>query len=101
MPSMARVCLPLGYYCNCSQTYCETIRNVPTGRSAGESISVTASAWHPVAIVRLMSSPKASKGVRCPQTNGVSERFFGTSRYEHRFRGVITDGDARRAPGAA
>ncbi|MEU4429491.1 integrase core domain-containing protein [Nocardia rhamnosiphila] len=32
-----------------------------------------------------------------PQTNGVIERFFGTLKgtlkYEHLFRGVITDGD--------
>ena len=29
-----------------------------------------------------------------PQTNGVIERWFGTLKYEHLFRGVITDGDA-------
>jgi putative transposase len=32
--------------------------------------------------------------VRSPQTNGVVERFFGTLKYEHLYRGVITDGDA-------
>ncbi|WP_454199309.1 integrase core domain-containing protein [Nocardia sp. Marseille-Q1738] len=32
--------------------------------------------------------------VRSPQTNGVIERFFGTLKYEHLFRGVIADGDA-------
>ncbi|WP_327118548.1 integrase core domain-containing protein [Nocardia sp. NBC_01730] len=32
--------------------------------------------------------------VRAPQTNGVIERFFGTLKYEHLFRGVIADGDA-------
>jgi putative transposase len=32
--------------------------------------------------------------VRSPQTNGVIERWFGTLKYEHLFRGVITDGDA-------
>ena len=31
--------------------------------------------------------------VRSPQ-NGVIERWFGTLRYEHLFRGVIIDGDA-------
>ncbi|MEU7765035.1 integrase core domain-containing protein [Nocardia sp. NPDC049190] len=31
--------------------------------------------------------------VRAPQTNGVIERFFGTLKYEHLFRGMITDGD--------
>ncbi|WP_433709432.1 integrase core domain-containing protein [Nocardia sp. CA-084685] len=31
--------------------------------------------------------------VRSPQANGVIERFFGTVKYEHLFRGVITDGD--------
>ena len=30
--------------------------------------------------------------VRSPQTNGVIERWFGTLKYEHLFRGVITDG---------
>ena len=29
-----------------------------------------------------------------PRTNGVIERWFGTLKYEHQFRGVITDGDA-------
>ncbi|GAB2968716.1 integrase core domain-containing protein [Amycolatopsis acidiphila] len=28
------------------------------------------------------------------QTNGVIERFFGTLKYEHLYRGVIADGDA-------
>ncbi|MFJ1455185.1 transposase [Nocardia sp. N2S4-5] len=32
--------------------------------------------------------------VRSPQTNSVIERFFGTLKYEHLFRGVIADGDA-------
>lgn len=32
--------------------------------------------------------------VRSPQTNGVVERFFGTLKYEHLYRGQITDGDA-------
>jgi transposase InsO family protein len=32
--------------------------------------------------------------VRSPQTNGVIERFFGTLKYEHLFRGPINDGDA-------
>ena len=32
--------------------------------------------------------------VRSPQTNGVVERFFGTLKYEHLFRGPIADGDA-------
>jgi transposase InsO family protein len=32
--------------------------------------------------------------VRSPQTNGVIERFFGTLKYEHLFRGVIADGDS-------
>ncbi|MFF0457992.1 integrase core domain-containing protein [Nocardia africana] len=32
--------------------------------------------------------------VRSPQTNGVIERWFGTLKYEHLFRGVIFDGDA-------
>ncbi|MEV6140505.1 integrase core domain-containing protein [Nocardia sp. NPDC051990] len=32
--------------------------------------------------------------VRSPQTNGVIERFFGTLKYEHLFRGAIADGDA-------
>ncbi|MGO4615467.1 integrase core domain-containing protein [Nocardia sp. 2YAB30] len=31
---------------------------------------------------------------RSPQTNGVVERFFGTLKYEHLYRGVIGDGDA-------
>ncbi|WP_280444138.1 integrase core domain-containing protein [Nocardia brasiliensis] len=31
---------------------------------------------------------------RSPQTNGVIERFFGTLKYEHLFRGAIADGDA-------
>jgi transposase InsO family protein len=29
-----------------------------------------------------------------PQTNGVIERFFGTLKYEHLYRGPINDGDA-------
>jgi hypothetical protein len=29
-----------------------------------------------------------------PRTNGVIGRWFGTLKYEHEFRGVITDGDA-------
>ena len=32
--------------------------------------------------------------VRSPQTNGVVERFFGTLKYEHLYRGRIDDGDA-------
>ena len=32
--------------------------------------------------------------VRSPQTNDVIERWFGTLKFEHLFRGVITDGDA-------
>lgn len=32
--------------------------------------------------------------VRSPQANGVIERFFGTLKYEHLYRGVIADGDA-------
>ncbi|WP_420878900.1 transposase [Rhodococcus sp. (in: high G+C Gram-positive bacteria)] len=32
--------------------------------------------------------------VRSPQTNGVIERFFGTLKYEHLYRGLIGDGDA-------
>jgi putative transposase len=32
--------------------------------------------------------------VRSPQTNGVIERFFGTLKYEHLFRGAIADCDA-------
>jgi transposase InsO family protein len=32
--------------------------------------------------------------VKSPQTNGVVERFFGTLKYEHLFRGYIGDGDA-------
>jgi transposase InsO family protein len=32
--------------------------------------------------------------VRSPQTNGVVERFFGTLKYEHLYRGHIGDGDA-------
>jgi putative transposase len=32
--------------------------------------------------------------VKSPQTNGVIERFFGTLKYEHLFRGPINDGDA-------
>jgi len=32
--------------------------------------------------------------VRSPETNGVIERFFGTLKYEHLFRGVIADSDA-------
>jgi transposase InsO family protein len=32
--------------------------------------------------------------VKSPQTNGVVERFFGTLKYEHLYRGRISDGDA-------
>ena len=32
--------------------------------------------------------------VKSPQTNGVIERFFGTLKYAHLFRGPIDDGDA-------
>jgi putative transposase len=32
--------------------------------------------------------------VRSPQTNGVVERFFGTLKYDHLYRGIIGDGDA-------
>lgn len=32
--------------------------------------------------------------IKPPQTNGVIERFFGTLKYEHLFRGYIGDGDA-------
>ncbi|WP_107987393.1 integrase core domain-containing protein [Rhodococcus sp. OK519] len=32
--------------------------------------------------------------VRSPQTNGVIERFSGTLKYEHLYRGIIGDGDA-------
>jgi putative transposase len=32
--------------------------------------------------------------VRSPQTNGVIERFFGTLKYEHLFRGPINDAGA-------
>ena len=32
--------------------------------------------------------------VRSPQTNGVVERFFGTLKYEHLFRGPIDDAEA-------
>jgi putative transposase len=32
--------------------------------------------------------------VKSPQTNGVIERFFGTLKYEHLYRGLIDDGDA-------
>jgi putative transposase len=32
--------------------------------------------------------------VKSPQTNGVVERFFGTLKYEHLYRGHIADGDA-------
>lgn len=32
--------------------------------------------------------------IKSPQTNGVIERFFGTLKYEHLFRGYINDGDA-------
>jgi putative transposase len=32
--------------------------------------------------------------VKSPSTNGVIERFFGTLKYEHLFRGPIDDGDA-------
>jgi putative transposase len=31
--------------------------------------------------------------VKSPQTNGVIERFFGTLKYEHLYRGPIDDGD--------
>jgi hypothetical protein len=34
--------------------------------------------------------------VKSPQTNGVVERFFGSLKYEHLYRGHIGDGDARR-----
>ena len=36
----------------------------------------------------------SATGVRSPQTNGVIERWFGTSKYEHVFRSVIADGNA-------
>jgi putative transposase len=32
--------------------------------------------------------------VKSPQTNGVIERFFGTLKHEHLYRGPINDGDA-------
>ena len=32
--------------------------------------------------------------VRSPQTNGVVERIFGTLKYEHLNRAILTDGDA-------
>jgi putative transposase len=32
--------------------------------------------------------------VRSPHTNGVIQRWLSTLKYEHLFRGVITDGDA-------
>lgn len=32
--------------------------------------------------------------VKSPQTNGVVERFFGTLKYEHLYRGEIPDGDS-------
>jgi transposase InsO family protein len=32
--------------------------------------------------------------IKSPQTNGVVERFFGTLKYEHLFRGYIDNGDA-------
>lgn len=32
--------------------------------------------------------------IRSPQTNGVIERFFGTLKYEHLYRGTIDDADA-------
>lgn len=32
--------------------------------------------------------------IKSPQTNGIIERFFGTLKYEHLFRGYIGDGDA-------
>jgi putative transposase len=32
--------------------------------------------------------------IKSPQTNGVIERFFGSLKYEHLFRGYIGDGDA-------
>jgi putative transposase len=33
--------------------------------------------------------------VKSPQTNGVIGQFFGTLKYEHLYRGIIGDGDAR------
>lgn len=32
--------------------------------------------------------------IKSPQTNGVIERFFGSLKYEHLYRGYIGDGDA-------
>jgi len=32
--------------------------------------------------------------IKSPQTNGVVERFFGTLKYEHLYRGYISDADA-------
>jgi putative transposase len=32
--------------------------------------------------------------IKSPHTNGVVERFFGTLKYEHLYRGYIADGDA-------
>lgn len=32
--------------------------------------------------------------VRSPETNGVIERFFGTLKYEHLFRGTVDDSGA-------
>jgi putative transposase len=32
--------------------------------------------------------------VKGPQTNGVIERFFGTLKYEHLYRGPVNDGAA-------
>jgi putative transposase len=39
--------------------------------------------------------------VKSPQTNGVIERYFGTLKYQHLFRGPINDGDALRSTGSA
>lgn len=36
--------------------------------------------------------------IKSPQTNGVIERFFGTLKYEHLYRGYIGDGDALNRP---
>ncbi|WP_269750193.1 integrase core domain-containing protein [Nocardia violaceofusca] len=50
------------------------------------------------------SRPRSPDRTRCcatsapecdhPRPNGVIERWFGTLKYEHLFRGVTTDGDA-------
>ncbi|WP_338773904.1 integrase core domain-containing protein [Nocardia vulneris] len=37
--------------------------------------------------------PHVRTRVRSPQTNGVIERFFGTLKYEHLYRGLVADGD--------